>query len=170
MDSQPFFVINKVVDPGMIKVIEQDILPRLECELPQQPTEQELMDDKRLHRFTLVFDREGYSPAFLKRMKEKRVACITYHKFPGEHWPEEEFETREVKLSNGEFVEMKLAERGTCLSNKLWVRESRKLSQRGHQTSILCTDYKSELEPIAMSMFARWGQENYFKYKKLGVK
>ena len=33
MDGQPFFVVNRVVDPGMIKVIEQDILPRLECDV-----------------------------------------------------------------------------------------------------------------------------------------
>jgi hypothetical protein len=36
------------------------------------------------HRFTLVFDREGYSPAFLARMKAQRIACITYHKYPGD--------------------------------------------------------------------------------------
>jgi len=166
MDSQPFFVINKAVDPGMIKVIEQDILPRLESDIPQQPSQQELSDDPWLHRFTLIFDREGYSPAFFKDMREKRIACLTYHKFPSENWPEAEFELREVTLSNGEQVEMQLAERGTCLTNKMWVREIRKLSLRGHQTSILCTDYKSVIEPVAMSMFARWGQENYFKYMR----
>ncbi|WP_221902068.1 putative transposase [Bathymodiolus platifrons methanotrophic gill symbiont] len=34
MDGQPFMVINKAVDPGMIKVIENDILPQLEKRLP----------------------------------------------------------------------------------------------------------------------------------------
>lgn len=29
MDGQPFFAINKVVDPGLIQVIENDIVPRL---------------------------------------------------------------------------------------------------------------------------------------------
>lgn len=29
MDGQPFFAINKAVDPGLIKVIEDDIVPRL---------------------------------------------------------------------------------------------------------------------------------------------
>jgi len=29
---------------------------------------------------------------------------------------------------------MQLGERGTCLSNGLWVRELRKRTERGHQT------------------------------------
>jgi hypothetical protein len=60
---------------------------------------------------------------------------------------------------------MELAERGS-LSNGLWVREVRKRSARGHQTAILCTDYRSEAAPLAAAMFARWSQENFFKYAR----
>jgi transposase len=166
MDGQPFFFVNQAVDPGLIQVLEHEIVPRLEREVPQQPTPQQLEADPLLHRFTLVFDREGYSPAFLKRMKEKRIACLTYHKHPGEDWAEEEFQLRTVKLVTGQTVEMRLAERGTCLSNGLWVREIRKLTTRGHQTSILSTDYRSDIPPIAGAMFARWSQENFFRYSR----
>ena len=166
MDGQPFFVVNQAVDPGLIQVIEQDILPRLDEEVPGQPSEAGLEADPLLHRFTLVFDREGYSPALLQRMKVQRVACVTYHKYPGDDWPEEEFSAHQVKLSNEQVVEMKLAERGSCLSNKLWVREIRKLTERGHQTAILCTDYRSQAAPVAAAMFARWSQENFFKYAR----
>jgi hypothetical protein len=164
MDGQPFFVIHQAVDPGLIQVIEQEILPRLQQDVPGQPSAAALAADPRRHRFTLVFDREGYSPDFLKRMKDQRVACLTYHKYPGDAWPEEEFQTRQVQLTHGQVVEMKLAERGTCLSNRLWVREIRKLTERGHQTAILATDYHSDLAPLAVAMFARWCQENFFKY------
>jgi hypothetical protein len=166
MDGQPFFVVNQVVDPGLIQVIEHEIVPRLEQRLPDQADREELKADALRHRFTLVFDREGYSPEFLRRMKAQRIACLTYHKFPGDDWPEEEFIPSRVHLSSGEFVTMELAERGTCLSNGLWVRELRKLSERGHQTAILCTDYRSEAAPLATAMFARWSQENFFKYAR----
>jgi hypothetical protein len=46
------------------------------------------------------------------------------------------------------------------------VRELRKRSERGHQTSILCTDYRSPAGPLAAAMFARWSQENFFKYTR----
>lgn len=166
LDGQPFFVVHQAVDPGLIQVIEQDILPRLLQDVPQQPDAQTLQADSLRHRFTLVFDREGYSPDFLRRMKAQRVACLTYHKYPGEDWPIEEFQTREVKLAHGQTVTMKLAERGTRLSNGLWLREIRKLTERGHQTAILSTDYRSDSAPVAAAMFARWSQENFFKYAR----
>jgi hypothetical protein len=78
----------------------------------------------------------------------------------------EEFQARPVKLANGQVVEMTLAERGTCLSNRLWVREFRKLTDRGHQTAILTTDYRSDPAPLAAALFARWCQENFFKYAR----
>ncbi|MFZ2109569.1 MAG: hypothetical protein WAV18_30040, partial [Roseiarcus sp.] len=28
---------------------------------------------------------------FLAAMKKKRIACLTYHKHPGEDWPRQEF-------------------------------------------------------------------------------
>jgi hypothetical protein len=166
MDGQPFFVIHQVVDPGLIRVIEQEILPCLDRDVPGQPRPDELQADPLRHRFTIVFDREGYSPDFLQRMKTERVACLTYHKYPGVDWAEEEFQARQVKLANGQVVEMMLAERGTCLSNRLWVREFRKLTARGHQTAILATDYRSDPALLAPALFARWSQENFFKYAR----
>jgi hypothetical protein len=113
-----------------------------------------------------VFDREGYSPHFLGRMKEQRIAGLTYHKFPAEDWPGEEFAPFQVRLPSGEVVTMDVAERGTCLSKGLWVRELRKRTERAHQTAILGTDYRSAATPLALAMFARWSQENFFKYAR----
>jgi hypothetical protein len=71
-----------------------------------------------------------------------------------------------VELSNGERVSMALAERGTCLSKGLWAREVRRLDETGHQVSVLCTDYCSDLRRVAVWMFARWSQENFLKYMR----
>ena len=166
MDGQPFFVVNQAVDPGLIEVIEQEIVPRLAQCVPEQVEREQRDADALRHRFTLVFDREGYSPAFLQRMKSQRIACLTYHKFPGTDWSAQELAPAEVRLPSGEVVTMDLAERGTCLSNGLWVRELRKRTERGHQTAILCTDYRGAAAPLALAMFARWSQENFFKYAR----
>ena len=166
MDGQPFFAINKAVDPGLVKVIEDDIVPRLLREVPKQPSQELLDTDPLLQRFMIVFDREGYSPDLWMRLKEKRVACLSYNKFPKLHWDVQEFTQYTVTLANGEKTTMQLGERGTRLSNGLWVREVRKLSQHGHQTSILSTNYAIDLTLLAVNMFARWSQENYFKYAR----
>lgn len=169
-DGQPFFKINKAIDPGLIKVINEDIIPKLTLNIPNQPSKEDLESDPFLHKFTLVFDREGYSPDLFKNLREQRIACHTYHKFPGDSWPEHEFAPHQVSLPMRELPNTMLAERGTQLSNGLWVRECRKLSdnghKKGHQTSILSTDYKSTLLPIAAGMLSRWSQENFFKYMR----
>jgi hypothetical protein len=164
MDGQPFFVVTQAVDPGMLTVLREQIIPRLKAEIPGQPTAAELEADPHLSRFTLVCDRAVYSPEFFAEAKAERIAVITYHKFPGPAWAEEEFTLRKVKLVNGEEVQLKLAERGTRLSNGLWVREVRHWDEGGHQTPMLATDYKRPLDQAAVALFARWCQENFFKY------
>jgi transposase len=168
MLGQPFFVVRKDINPGMISVLRDDIVPQLLKDIPNQPSEEELKANKLLHRFVLVFDREGYSPVFFKEMWTKhRIACMTYHKYPKEDWKEEEFKETAVTLVSGETVEMKLAERGSFIGNKkdgVWVKEVRKLTNSGHQTSIVSTGYMINLITIAVLMFARWCQENFFNY------
>ena len=167
MDGQPFLFINKEVDPGLLATLRDDLVPWLEINAPvPDPLRQRMEDDQRQHRFTLVFDREAYSPEFFAEMKQRRIAILSYHKHPGEDWPATEFANCTVRLAGGDEVTMKLAERGTQLSNRLWVREVRKLSDSGHQTSILSTDYQASYTRLAVSMFARWSQENFFKYMK----
>jgi len=166
LDGQPFLRVTKAVDPGLLQVLEQDLIPRLEQDLPALPSAAQLEADPLRHRFTLVFDREGYSPAFLRQLKQRRIACLTYRKYPGEDWPGEEFHRYPVTLASGQSTEMKLAERGVLLGDQVWVRELRKLTDSGHQTAILATDYQSELAPLAAAMFARWSQENFFKYMR----
>lgn len=166
LDGRPFFLVSRPVDPGLIEVLRTDIVPRLLADAAGQPTSTQLQADPLRHRFTLVFDRAGFSPKFFAEMKALRVAVITYHKFPGQDWSIQEFVPQPLTLANGEHVTLCLAERGTCLSNGLWVREIRQREETGHQVSVLSTDYRSELRPIAVRMFARWTQENFLKYMR----
>ena len=165
MDGQPFFLVHKDVSSGLINALENDIVPRLIKEVPNQPTEEALKANPLLHRFTVVFDREGYSPQLLLDLKNKNVACLTYHKFPKDDWKLEEFQTYPVTMASGQVLEMKLAEREVWLT-KLSVREVRRLTKSGHQTSVLSTDYQSDKTRLAARMFARWSQENFFKYMR----
>ena len=69
--GQPFFYIEKPVDPGMLKTLENDIIPRLLKVVPGQPSMEQLDLNLLLHRFVPVFDREGYSPGFFRKMWKK---------------------------------------------------------------------------------------------------
>lgn len=167
--GQPFFVVNRAVDQGMLEALRSDIVPRLLKDIPNQPTEEALKADPFLSRFTLIFDREGYSPGFFKEMREKhRIACITYHKFPKDDWPEEWFKDVDVKMPNGEVLTMRLAEMGSLIGSKktesLWVREIRKLNKSGHQSTLISSAKDNISTRDAALLFSRWSQENFFGY------
>jgi hypothetical protein len=166
MDGQPFFVVHRPVDPGLLKVLEEEIVPRLEREVPHQPSAAQLAADSKLDKFILVYDREGYSPGGFQRLKARRIACLSYHKHPGPDWPETEFQISTVKLANGNQEEMKLAERRTKLSNGFEVREVRHWDGTGHQTAVLTTSEGLSREAAAAAMFGRWSQENFIKYMR----
>ncbi len=155
MDGQPFFVVHRPVDPGLLKVLEEEIVPRLEEEVPNQPTAEQLAADPKLVKFNVVYDREGYSPEGLKRLKERRIGCLSYHKHPGPDWPEQEFEPCTVVLGHGHQEVLSLAERRTTLSNRLEVREIRHLDATGHQTPILVTNELLSRGTAAGLMFGR---------------
>lgn len=166
--GRPFFVIDKVVDSGLVAALRDDIVPQLLREVPNQPTPVQLRDDPFLCRFVLVFDREGYSPGFFKSMwEDHRIACVTYHKHPGAPWDEAEFRESEITLSSGEKVTMRLAERGSLVgggADAMWMKEVRKLTAGGRQVSVVGTAYKMQPDGLSAALFSRWCQENYFRY------
>ena len=166
--GQPFFVIDRPIDHGMLEALRNDIVPRLLQEVPRQPSAEELQAAPHRSRFVIIFDREGYSPTFFKEMwQTHRIACITYHKHPKEDWPATEFTPTEVRLANGEVVTLALAEQGSWVGSRqdgLWMREVRKLNPSGHQTSLISTDYGNTSPQDAGRLFSRWSQENFFRY------
>jgi len=168
MLGQPFFVVRQEVNHGMLAALRTEIVPRLLREVPGQPSEADLAADPQLHRFILVFDREGYSPEFFREMwDDHRIGCITYRKYADTPWDEGEFHDADVELVNGEPVAMRLAERDSTVGSdkkKCAVKEVRKLTPSGRQTSIICTAKKLEMTLVAVLMFARWSQENFFSY------
>ena len=166
--GQPYFVVEKAINPGLLKTLQNDIVPRLLKDIPNQPSKQELKDNPYQCRFVMVFDREGYSPDFFREMWRKhRIGCITYHKHPDKDWPIEMFTEQVVTMPNGEVINIKLAEMGSLVGSgkkPIWMREIRKLTDSGHQTSLISTAYELSHIQLAARMFSRWCQENFFRY------
>jgi hypothetical protein len=167
--GQPFFVINKTISQGLISAINEDLLDRFDKDVPDQPSHEELSRNKYKCRYMLIFDREGYSPDFFFDLWQKRISIATYKKNVTDKWAEAEFSEYTGKLPFGNEKTIELAERGVLLQNKgsdkkIWAREIRKKSKSGHQTSIVTTNFTLSTIMIGLYMFARWSQENFFKY------
>lgn len=161
-DGMPYFYVTGEVNEKLLWMLEKKIVPKLLGEIPPKYTEQQLQEDPGLPRFTIVFDREAYSPVFFQKLwDEHRVAVITYRKNVKDSWDEGGFLEHTVDIDGNE-VKMKLCEKTVTL-NKVPMREIRRLSGE-HQTSVITTNKKLSLMMVAIHMFARWTQENFFKY------
>jgi hypothetical protein len=165
--GRPFFVVSKAVTDGLAESLVNDIVPTLRASVPAQPTEDEMGKDPRLHRFVIVFDREGATHSLLSKLWEQRIGVITYRKNVKDVWPETEFLEQDVAIPGGGSTRMKLAMRETQIgadNRSMPVTEVRRLTSTGHQTAVISTARGVENTVIAGRMFARWCQENFFAY------
>jgi len=165
--GRPFFVVSKAVTDGLASTLLDEIVPELLTSVPSQPSEAELAADPLLHRFAVIFDREGSSHSLLSKLWEQRIGAITYRKAVKDLWPESEFLDIEVPTPDGGATRMKLATRQTVLSageHSIPVLEIRRLTETGHQTAIITTARRLNHPVVAGRMFARWCQENFFSY------
>jgi hypothetical protein len=165
--GRPFFVVSKAVTDGLAATLLGEIVPELLASVPSQPSEAELAADPQLHRFVIVFDREGSTHSLLSKLWEHRIGAITYRKSVDDLWPESAFLEIDVPVPGGGETRMKLASKQTEISSgndSLPVLEIRRLAETGHQTAIITTARRLENPVAAGRMFARWCQENFFKY------
>jgi len=162
-DGMPYFYITGQVNEKLLEMLDKQIIPTILKQMPSKYTEQELADDPDLPRFTIVFDREAYSPEFFQLLWDKhRIAVITYRKNVKDQWSEKDFTEHTIEIE-GNKTQMKLNEK-TVELNSVSMREIRRLSSDDHQTSVITTNKKLSLTMVAIHMFSRWTQENFFKY------
>ncbi len=162
--GMPYFYVTGQVNEKLLEMLDGAIIPALLEQMPCKYTPEELEQGPDLPRLTLVFDREAYSPEFFKKVWDAyRIAVITYRKAVKDCWNEKDFSPYLINIE-GNPTTMMLEEKPVEL-NGVPMREVRRLSE-GHQTSVITTNKKLSVLLIALYMFARWNQENFFKYMR----
>jgi hypothetical protein len=116
--------------------------------------------------FTVIFDRGGYDGKLFTWLREQQIGFITYQrgsvKLPATH-----FHRTETRFE-GRRVRMWLAEDSVRVGRSGPWRRVVVRTVTGHQTPILTSLGNQELRAprLACLMFARWRQENFFKYMR----
>ena len=151
--NDPLFFVTAPANDGLLSMIDQEICPEVRS----------LVADER--RITLIFDREGWSPKYFRKWAKKGFDVITYRKGKYEQWAEDDF-SKISEINNGKRITYLLAEKTIELGKGFIVREVRRLCDDGHQTSIISTRFDLSLFTVAIRMFARWRQENFFRYMR----
>lgn len=157
--GMPVMMVMGELTEKLQTVIENQIISRLiDAKLIC-----ENIDEIATPQCTLVFDREAYEPAFFRRLWETyRIATLTYRKNVKDKWDEKGFIKYDVTVMEQQ-INMDLCEQKVILGGYA-MREVRRLSKNGHQTAIITNNYTIDIKDIAGRMFARWSQENFFKY------
>src|SRR5258708_2941781 len=76
MDGQPFVYINQEIDHGLVQALREDVIPWVEAHAAVSAEQQRRMEADPLQpRFTVVFDREGYSPTCLRSCNSGASRC-----------------------------------------------------------------------------------------------
>jgi len=133
-DGMPYFFVTGEVNEKLQEMITTQLAPRL-LELTEGRVSQDELDaDESLPRFTLVFDREAYSPPFFKHLWDCfRIAVITHRKNVKDKWDEEDFSDHKVctdvetemvvnrEYSNTTYQLKKLREKKARCQAKLYV-------------------------------------------------
>jgi len=151
--SDPLFYVTAPGNEGLLAVLEKAVLP-------------EVRDLAGQRRVTLVMDRECWSPQRFEDWSQWGFDVMTYRKGSYEPWPEAEFTGHISRGGATREVTYHLAERPLVLANGFAVREVRCLTEDGHQTSIVTSRRDLSVLEVAVRMFSRWRQENFFRYMR----
>jgi transposase len=152
-NAEPLLFVTAPANEGLLAMMEQELLPEI----------RRLAGDER--RVTLIFDREGWSPKRFKKWKKAGFDVITYRKGKYRDWQRRCFKKMTVEVC-GRKVTYLLAERTFRVAKGFRMREVRRLCDNGHQTSVVTTRRDLSLETVALRMFSRWQQENFFRYMR----
>jgi len=152
-NAAPLFFVTAEATEGVLKTLDEQLLPEV----------RRLVGPRR--RVTMVFDREGWSPKRFATWKQQGFDVLTYRKGKMSTWRATSFHKSTGRVG-GARVAYALAERAVTLSNGMHVREIRRLTEDGHQTSVITTNQKLSTLAVAHRMFSRWRQENFFRYMR----
>lgn len=114
--------------------------------------------------FTVIFDRGGYDGKLFAWLQQEGIDFITYQRGKPQLLVEQ-FRRRECRFE-GRRVRMKIAEDQVRVGGSGPWRRIVVRTKDGHQTPILTTLTALSAAKIACLMFARWRQENFFKYSR----
>ena len=117
---------------------------------------------------TIVFDRGGWSPKLFAELARQGVYIITYRKGKRRPYPLAEFD-QQITLTDraGKTTRTyRTRDRRTSVSGYRFRSLTVLGKCEGHQTEIITTDLGTPTADILRQTFARWGQENFFRYER----
>ena len=159
--GDPVMVVVSELSASLVREIRR-LLPEL----------RRLVGDDR--RVSIVFDRGGWSPELFDEMVRAGFDFMTYRKGKVRKEPARAFSEQTYTDEHGVAHPYDLADRRIRLRLKkktggkktLLCRQVVRRTDTGHQTQIVTSLMGRPAAELALFMFNRWRQENYFRYAR----
>jgi len=149
-EGDPLFVVTAEANAGLVKMLPP-ILEEVRA----------LVGERRV---TMVFDRGGFSPKLFVDLIAAGFDVLTYRKGKSARVPRRSFKDH-TGTHRAQEVTYSLADQEVrLLKGRLRMRQVTRRMPDGHQTPILTSRRDLSTFEVAHRMFARWQQENFFKY------
>jgi len=163
-NGDPLFLVTSELNEGLTATLK-----------PVLAEARQLVGKER--RITVVFDRGGWSPQLFVDLIRDGFDILTYRKENTKDLDVASFE-KHTLTAEGRKVSYWLCDQAEARVGKedldwgqeeeprpLVMRQVTRLTpESGHQTKVLTTRSDLEPEEVLWRMFARWRQENFFKY------
>jgi transposase len=148
--GDPLFVVTAEANAGLVKM------------LPGILAQVRALVGKR--RVTVVFDRGGYSPKLFQQILAAGFDLLTYRKGRYPRILRKRFQPCRTRRDGRSITYVLADQEVRLLEGKLRLRQVTRLMENGHQPPILTSRRDLPAAQVAYRMFARWRQENFFKY------
>lgn len=150
--GDPLFVFTADANAGLTLVMRQ-VLDEVRSLVGQR-------------RVTIVFDRGGWKLELFKQMLALGFDILTYRKGKAPLIDEKLF-SQHAGLVEGQQAEYLLHDEVVSfLDGTLCLRQVTRLGAKGHQTQIVTSRRDLPALEVAVRMFSRWREENFFKYAR----
>jgi transposase len=148
--GDPLLVVTAEANAGMVKMLPI-VLAQVRA----------LVGERRV---TVVFDRGGFSPKLFAQIIAAGFDLLTYRKGRFPRIARARFRRRQTRQEGRTYLSLLADQEVRLLKGKLRLRQVTRLAEDGHQTPILTNRRDLPAAQVAYRMFARWRQENFFKY------
>ena len=151
--GDPLFMVTAKANAGLVQILPE-ILAKCKKLLGERP-------------ITVVFDRGGWSPKLFQTLQADGIHILTYRKGKTPDLPLKKFKLRKARL-DGHPVEYWLNDKTIKVRVEKGTLKLRQVTRlKGdHQTQVVTTRWDLSAVEVAHRMFARWQQENWFKYMR----
>jgi Helix-turn-helix domain len=162
----PLLVVSSEMNEALTQVL-QPILEQVKALVPAE------------QRLTVLFDRGGFSPQLFRLLIDSGFDVITYRKGKRRPLAQSNFTEHTLEIG-GRRLQYQLCDQAKVKVGRLraarkkrrpgetpqflWMRQVTVLRQDGGQTQVLTNRTDLAAAVVVYRLFARWRQENYFKY------